>query len=145
MPPSEITIQPAWKSYFVFYAAIVIFGLGPMFNPEAPLTRPSGFLVAAVLIVFVILKRNKTVYRFSEQGVSKEIRWGGQAQTRKLPLSDLASVAVRRGVVHRLIGVGHLQFRANKAGAPDLWWYGVDRPFEVKEKIETAWLGKKTE
>ena len=138
MPLSPITLQPAWKSYFVFYAAIVIFGLGPVFNPEAFLSREAGLMIAVVLTVFVYLKRKNTFYRFSAEGVSKELRWGKQGQAKSIPLGDLASVTVRRGIVHRLIGVGHLQFRSRKDGAADLWWYGVEQPFEVKRRIDAA-------
>jgi hypothetical protein len=95
-------------------------------------------LIAAGLIAFVYLKRTHTFYRFSDEGAAKELRWGDQGQPRRIPLSDLASVEVRRGIVHRLIGVGHLQFRSRSGQAPDLWWYGVDRPFEVKRKIDAT-------
>jgi hypothetical protein len=138
MNVSAFTLQPAWKSYFVFYAAIVIFGLGPQLNPEAFLGREAGLLIAALLIAFVYLKRRRTFYRFSAEGVSKELRWGGQGQSSTILLANLSSVTVRRGIVHRLIGVGHLQFRANNEGAPDLWWYGVDHPFEIKGKIDAV-------
>jgi hypothetical protein len=136
MTVREFTVQPAWKSYFVFYAAMIIFGLGPQLNPEAFLGREAGLLIAVILIVFVYLKRKHTFYRFSAAGVSKELRWGGPGPTHTIPLADLASVTVRRGIVHRLIGVGHLQFRSKNEGAADIWWYGVDRPFDVKRKIE---------
>jgi hypothetical protein len=138
MTVSTITVQPAWKSYFVFYAASIIFGLGPLLNPEAFLGREAGLLIAVLLIVFVYLKRKNTFYHFSAAGVSKELRWGTQGLAKKIPLANLASVTVRRGIVHRLIGVGNLQFCSQGHSAPDLWWYGVDRPFEVKRRIDAA-------
>ena len=137
MPLESITIQPAWKSYFVFYAAMVILGLGPLFNPDTSLSREAGLFIAAGLIAFVYLKRKTTFYRMTEQEISKEFRWGGRTiQAKTMPLRDLAGVAVRRGMVHRLIGVGQLQFRSKIDGSPELWWYGVDQPFEVKRRIE---------
>lgn len=138
MNASAFTLQPAWKSYFVFYAAIVIFGLGPQLNPEAFLGREAGLLIAALLFAFVYLKRRRTFYRFSAEGVSKELRWGSQGQSSTILLANLSSVTVRRGIVHRLIGVGHLQFRAKNEGDPDLWWFGVDHPFEIKRKIDAV-------
>jgi hypothetical protein len=132
------TFQPAWKSYFVFYAASIIFGLGPVLNPEAFLGREAGLLIAAVLIAFVYLKRTHTFYRLSEAGISKELRWGGQGTSQEIPVADLASVTVRRGIVHRLIGVGHLHFRSRSGGVPDLWWYGLEQPFEVKRRIDAT-------
>ena len=41
-----LSLKPSWKSYFVFYAAILIFGVGPVLNPEAPLSREAGVLIA---------------------------------------------------------------------------------------------------
>ena len=39
-----LTLQPSGKSYFVFYAAIIIFGIGPSLNPETGITRFTKFI-----------------------------------------------------------------------------------------------------
>ena len=53
-----------------------------------------------------------------------------------MPLEEIASVVVRRGVVHRLVGIGHLQFQP---ATPDhrifggLAWISLLR---LKEQVE---------
>ncbi len=132
----ELSLKPSWKSYFVFYAAIVIFGLGPLLNPEAPISREIGGVIAALLVAFIILIRQYSSYKYGAGIFSREFGWGGLVQVKKMPLAEIDSVIVRRGVVHRLVGIGHLQFQPATAGSPDLWWFGLDQPFEVKKRVE---------
>jgi hypothetical protein len=132
----ELYLKPSWKSYFVFYVAIFIFGVGPVLNPEAPLSREAGGAIAALLAAFVLLIRQYSSYKYGAGIFSREFGGGGLIQVRKMPLGEIASVVVRRGVVHRLVGIGHLQFQPATVGSPDLWWFGVDQPFEVKKRVE---------
>jgi hypothetical protein len=132
----EISLKPSWKSYFVFYTAIIIFGVGPVLNPEAPLSREAGVLIAILLAAFIILIRQYSSYKYAAGIFSREFGRGRLVQVKKMPLTEIASVVVRRGVVHRLVGIGHLQFQPATAGSPDLWWFGLDQPFEVKKKVE---------
>ena len=132
----EISLKPSWKSYFVFYTAILIFGVGPFLNPEAPLSREAGGLMAILLAAFIILIRQYSSYKYRDGIFSREFGRGRLVQVKKMPLAEIASVVVRRGVVHRLVGIGHLQFQPATAGSPDLWWFGLDQPFEVKKKVE---------
>ena len=132
----ELSLKPSWKSYFVFYAAILIFGVGPVLNPEAPLSREAGVLIAVLLAAFIILIRQYSSYKYAAGIFSREFGRGSLGQVKKMPLDEIASVVVRRGVVHRLVGIGHLQFQPATPGSPDLWWFGVDQPFEVKNRVE---------
>ncbi len=132
----ELSLKPSWKSYFVFYAAIFIFGVGPLLNPEAPLGREVGILTAAVLAAFILLIRRYSSYKYAAGIFSREFGWGKLLQVKKMSLDEIGSVVVRRGVVHRLVGIGHLHFQPATAGSPDLWWFGVDQPFEVKKRVE---------
>jgi hypothetical protein len=131
-----LSLKPSWKSYFVFYVAIFIFGAGPFINPEAPLSREAGFLIAAVLAAFILLIRKYSGYHFGDGMFSRQFGGGNLVQVKKMPLEEIASVTVRRGVVHRLVGIGHLHFEPKSSGSPDLWWFGLDRPFEVKKRVE---------
>lgn len=131
-----LSLKPSWKSYFVFYVAIFIFGAGPLLNPEAPLGREAGFVIAAVLAAFILLIRKYSGYRYGDGFFSRYFGGGNLVQMKKMPLEEIASVTVRRGVVHRLVGIGHLHFQPKTSGAPDLWWFGLDQPFEVKKRVE---------
>ncbi len=132
----ELCLKPSWKSYFIFYAAILIFGVGPVINPEAPFSPEAGLLIAAVLVAFIVLIRKYSSYKYASGIFSREFGRGGLLQVKKMPLDEIGSVVVRRGVVHRLIGIGHLQFQPATAGSADLWWFGLERPFDVKKKVE---------
>ena len=90
----------------------------------------------AVLAAFIILIRKYSSYKYAAGIFSREFGQGSLVQVKKMPLDEVASVVVRRGVVHRLVGIGHLHFLPATAGSPDLWWFGVDQPFEVKKRVE---------
>ena len=131
-----LTIQPSWRSYFVFYAAILIFGIGPTLNPDAGISRPLGLAVSIILVLFVFSRRKTTYYRITKDEALRESGLWGHTKKKSLPLEGITGLEVRRGVVHRLLGIGHLQFRSRLAGQPDLWWFGVEDPVRVKKKIE---------
>lgn len=135
-PENSLTLQPAWRSYFVFYTAILIFGIGPSINPEVGISKAFGLVVSIFLILFVILRRKTTFYRISKEEALRETGFAGQVMKKSLPLEGITGIEVRRGVVHRLLGIGHLQFRSQDPGRPDLWWFGIADPFTVKKKIE---------
>jgi hypothetical protein len=140
----EWSLKPSWKSYFVFYVAIFIFGGGPLLNPEAPLNRELGILIAVLLAAFVVLIRKYSVYKYGGGIFSREFGGGSLAQEKRMCLEEIASVTVRRGVVHRLVGIGHLHFQPKSSGSPDLWWFGLDQPFVVKQRVEALLRRKRT-
>jgi hypothetical protein len=132
----SLTLQPSWRSYFVFFAAILIFGIGPSLNPETGMNRFFGWALSIIIMVFIIFRRKTTFYRITKTEALREMIFGGQVNKKSLPLEGISGLEVRRGIVHRLIGIGHLQFFSRLPGQPDLWWFGVENPFEVKKKIE---------
>jgi hypothetical protein len=133
---SLLTLQPAWSSYFVFYAAILIFGLGPTINPEVELNQSLGLVIAVGLLFFVIFRRKTTYYRMTKENAQRETTFTCRVYKKSLPLESIAGLEVRRGAIHRLLGIGHLQFRSQNGAYPDLWWYGIADPFAVKKRIE---------
>jgi hypothetical protein len=131
-----LTLQPAWRSYFVFYTAMVIFGLGPAVNPEAGMDQTFGLVVALLSGLFVLFRRNTTFYRVTAQEILRETRFAGRVFRKSLPLEKAADVTVRRGAVHRLLGIGHIQIQSKPQAGSDLWWYGLSDPFAVKKKLD---------
>jgi uncharacterized membrane protein YdbT with pleckstrin-like domain len=131
-----MTLQPAWRSYFVFYAAILIFGIGPSINPEVGINKVLGWAVSFLLIFFVIFRRKTTFYRLTKDEIQRETAFAGRVSKKSLPLQQIAGLEVRRGIIHRLLGVGHLHFRSKTPTLPDLWWFGIADPFMIKRKID---------
>jgi hypothetical protein len=132
----SLTLHPSWKSYFVFYTAIVIFGIGPSLNPEAGIQPSLGWALSLFIVIFIIFRRKNTFYRITKTETLRQSGFWGWTYKQSLPLEGIAGVEVRRGIVHRLLGIGHLQFHSRLPGQPDLWWFGVENAFEVKKKIE---------
>ncbi len=135
-PGDSLTLQPSWRNYFVFYAAIIIFGIGPSLNPETGINRSFGWALSVIILLFIIFRRKTTFYRITKTEALRESIFWGQSNKKSLPLEGISGLEVRRGIVHRLIGIGHLQFRSRLSGQPDLWWFGVENPFAIKKKIE---------
>jgi hypothetical protein len=133
----RLALQPSWRSYFVFYAAILIFGIGPAINPEVGISRPVGLLIAIILSGFVWFRRRATWYRITGLEIKIETGLGKKLRSKSLHLTDISSLEVRRGITHRLLGIGHLGIHSKSTILPDLWWYGVEDPFSVKKKVES--------
>jgi hypothetical protein len=130
-----LTLQPAWRSYFVFYTAIFIFGLGPAVNPEVGLAQAWGLVLSVLLLLFVIFRQKTTFYLLTPEAALRETRFAGQVFNKSLPLSEVVGVAVRRGAVHRLLGIGHIQLQS-RTGRSDLWWYGLADPFATEKRLK---------
>jgi len=132
----SLTLQPSWRSYFVFFAVILIFGIGPSLNPDTVINRSFGWALSILILLFIIFRRKTTFYRITKTEALREPIFWGKAYKKSLPLEGISGLEVRRGIVHRLIGIGHLQFCSRLSGRPDLWWFGIDDPFAVKKKVE---------
>lgn len=133
---SLLTLQPSWRSYFVFYTAIVIFGIGPSLNPETALNRPLGWVLSLAILLFIVFRRKNTFYRISKVEALRESSFWGWPSKKSIPLEGIEGLEVRRGLVHRFLGIGHLRFHSRLPGHPDLWWFGIQDPFEIKKQIE---------
>jgi hypothetical protein len=131
-----LTLKPAWRSFFVYYTAMVIFGLGPAINPEAGVDQTFGLVLALLSGLFVLFRGMTTFYRVTPREILRETRFAGRVFKKSLPLEKVAGVTVRRGAVHRLLGIGHLQIQSRPQVGSDLWWYGLADPFTVKEKLD---------
>ena len=132
----RLTLRPSWRSYFVFYTAILIFGVGPSLNPETTINRPWGWALSLAILLFIVFRRKTTFYRISKVEALRESRFWGKSYKKSIPLEAIEGLEVRRGIVHRFLGIGHLQFRSRIPGHPDLWWFGIQDPFQVKNQIE---------
>jgi hypothetical protein len=130
-----LTAKPAWRSFFVFYTAIIIFSFGPAVNPEVGLGQGPGLFLSLLLLGFVLFRQKTTTYRLTEEAVLREIRIYDKVFLKSLSQADVIGVIVRRGAVHRLLGIGHIQFQS-RDGRTDLWWFGLQDPFTLKERAD---------
>ena len=130
-----MTLKPAWRSYIVFYTAILIFGIGPSINPEVGINKFLGWGVSIFLIFLVIFRRKTTFYRLTEDEIQRETAFAGRVFKKSLALQEIAGLEVRRGVIHRLLGIGHLHFHSKTSNRTDLWWFGITDPFTVQKNI----------
>lgn len=131
-----MTLQPAWRSFIVYYTAILIFGIGPSINPEVGINKFLGWVISIFLISLVVFRRRTTFYRLTEDEIQRETAFAGQVFKKSLPLEGIAGLEVRRGIIHRLLGIGQLHFRSKTSNQPDLWWFGIADPFTVQKKIQ---------
>ena len=73
-----LTLQPSWRSYFVFYAAILIFGIGPGINPNAGISLPFGLAVSIILALFILFRRKTTFYRITKDEALRAVEIGAR-------------------------------------------------------------------
>jgi hypothetical protein len=131
-PGADLVFRAGFRAFFVYYAAIFLVVLGP-FNPNFPLPLWAGWLIGALLILVVVYSKWGQEYHLSDRGVAKV--WKVPARRIEISWQNLGEVVVLRGVTQSLLKVGTLVLR-NEAGGPDLIWYGLARPQEVKDLIE---------
>lgn len=49
----SLALRPSWRSYFVFYAAILVFGIGPSLNPDTGINRSFGWALSILILVLL--------------------------------------------------------------------------------------------
>jgi uncharacterized membrane protein YdbT with pleckstrin-like domain len=134
MVPSS-RYKPALRSFFVFYAAIFLFGIAPLINPQAPLSPGQGIPLALILIFYVVRKYQTTLYQMSDRELIKTTGIF-QAKRESILIAKISRIELRQGIVHRLLKVGHLRIIPQEAGMEPMMLFGIHNPREFKEKLE---------
>ena len=132
--PVPFTFRPAWLSYFVFYTAAAIFIFGPMLNPEYASYRVQGLFVAALILVFVVLRRTTTLYSWRENGftVNNGIP---HAKDEEIPFPNISEVELRRGLTQRVLGIGNVALHLKSPPGQVRILYGIRSPVQFKERL----------
>jgi hypothetical protein len=107
MPAPEEILVPCGRAFLVYYVAIVIFLLGPRFNPNVCL---------------------------SQRGLATRWRWPWPRH-QEITWENLGDVLLRRGLTQSILRVGNLVIE-DKSGGPEMFWFGLANPKEVQEEIE---------
>lgn len=130
----DIVIKPSHRAFFVHYVAMFLVFVGPRLNPEVGLPVWLGTLLGLIVLAAVIYQKFGQEYRVTSRGVVRAWRWPSPRQ-HEIVWENLDEVLVLRGLTQTVLQVGNLAFR-DKAGGPEMFWYGLLNPKEVKALID---------
>lgn len=133
-PTAEKIFTPCGRAFLVYYVAMAICFLGPRLNPDVGLPVWLGTVLGLILVAVVVYMKWGQEYRLTPQGVVKLIRWPAP-QRQEISWVNLGTITVARGLTQTLLKVGNLMFKDN-SGGPDMFWFGLANPKEVKEAVE---------
>ncbi|HZE20978.1 MAG TPA: hypothetical protein VE082_02905 [Desulfobaccales bacterium] len=130
----EMVFKPCARSFFVYYVALFLVFLGPRINPEVGLPVWLGNILGFVIFAAFIYRRYGTEFRVTARGVARVWRWPS-LRRQEITWVDLGEIMVLRGLTQSLLQVGNIAF-TDKAGGPEMFWYGLPNPKDLKELIE---------
>jgi membrane protein YdbS with pleckstrin-like domain len=121
------SFRPNWRSLTVYMLGVIIFVVGPQINPQAALSPALSYVVAAVFLGFLLVRRMGQHYSVSEQAVEVTVSLptAGRAGA---PIPSIRRIDLRRGVTQRLLGVAHVFIYVDDKPEPALRLYGVPAP-----------------
>jgi len=131
---AELIFAPCGRAFFVYYVAMALCFLGPRINPDVGLPVWLGTVLGLILVGAVIYMKWGQEYRITSQGVAKISRWPSPRR-QEISWTGLGEVLVRRGLTQTLLQVGNLLIK-DVSGGPEMFWFGLANPKEVKEEIE---------
>jgi hypothetical protein len=138
--PTEVVIKPCGRAFFVYYVAIAICLIGPRINPDVRFfglfhfSLAVGTVLGLIIIALVAYLKLGREYRITSRGVVLVWRWPAPRQ-QEIAWENLGEVMVRRGLIQTILKVGNLIIR-DKTGEPDMFWFGLPNPKEVRADIE---------
>jgi hypothetical protein len=132
--PTDKIFTPCGRAFLVYYVAMAICFLGPRLNPEVGFPVWLGTVLGLILVAVVVYMKWGQEYRITSQGVEKAIRWPSP-RTQVISWANLGEVKVARGLTQTLLQVGNL-ILPDKSGGPEMFWFGLAQPKEVKAEIE---------
>lgn len=133
--------RPAWRNQ---WWQMTIAALLPIIFVLAALVGDQYFSATTVRAVYVVLAAVFTylvaviVYRrfswcYTIDGETVESRNGVIARTvQSIRIRDLRNINVRQSLVHRLLGIGDVEFSSAGGGGVEVTFFGVDDPMQVK-------------
>jgi len=131
---TDLVFKPCARAFFVYFVALALVVLGPRLNPEVGLPVWLGTLLGVIVLAAVIYQKYGQEYRVTSRGVAKVTRWLSPRQ-QEIAWKNLEEILVLRGLTQTMLQVGNLAFR-DKAGGPEMFWYGLLNPKDVKDLID---------
>ena len=125
---ASVILRPAWRAFFLHFLAILVFVLGPMLNPHALLTPLMGQIMAAVLLMFILLRHFATRYVLTYEHLSVK----GPGRRIDLELQQISRVVLRQGAIKKTLGYGNLLVYHQQKFDNPLILYGILSPEQVR-------------
>jgi hypothetical protein len=130
----DLVFKPSARAFFVHYVAMFLVFVGPRLNPAVGLPVWLGTVLGLIVLAAVIYQKYGQEYRVTSLGVVRSWRWPSPRK-QEIAWENLGEILVLRGLTQTILQVGNLAFR-DKAGGPELFWYGLLNPKDVKDLIE---------
>ena len=130
----DLVIKPCARAFFVYYVAMALVLVGPRLNPAVGLPTWLGTLLGAIVLGAVIVQKYGTEYRVTSRGVARVRLWPSLRE-QEIAWENLGEILVLRGLTQTVLQVGNLAFQ-DKAGASEMFWYGLLNPKDVKDLID---------
>lgn len=131
---SDLIFKPCGRAFFVYYVAMFLCFAGPRLNPEVGVPVWLGTILGVLVVLAVVYMKYGQEYRVTARGVAKAVRWPSP-RTQEITWANLGDVVVTRGLTQTMLQVGNLVLM-DKTGGPELFWFGLLNPKEVKEAID---------
>ncbi len=129
----DLVLKPCARAFFVYYVAMALVFLGPRLNPAVGLPVWLGTLLGLIVLAALVYQKYGQEYRITSRGVVRVRRWPSLNQ-QEIIWENLGEVLVLRGLTQTMLKVGNLVLR-DKAGGPEMFWFGLDNPNEVEDEI----------
>ncbi len=130
----NVEFRPAWRSFVVFWAAAFLLTVGPLANPRAAIKWPVGIPISAGCVVAAVVLRYTRRYRLTGDRVEAEFSLLG-TEPQHAEIKDIIRIDVRRGVIHRLLGMAHVHLHTRAADGVAVRMFGVLHPLDLKEYL----------
>lgn len=105
-----------------------------MLNPEYGPYRVQGLLISALILIFVVLRRSTTLYKWKENGitVNNGIPHGRDDE---IPFGNISEVELRRGLTQRMLGIGNVALHLKSPAGQVRVLYGIRAPVRFRERL----------
>jgi uncharacterized membrane protein YdbT with pleckstrin-like domain len=143
-----LEFNPAWKSFSVYIFGAVIFFVGPLINPEAPIKPALSELIGTCFAAFVLVWRYTNLYRLSADKLVHEFSFPKRGK-KEVEIKDIRRIDLRRGLTQRALGVAHIHIYIQGKEEPAIKLFGVPDPNVFRdllvelgagdEKVTGAW------
>ena len=129
----DLVFKPCARAFLVYYVAMALVFLGPWLNPAVGLPVWLGTLLGLIVVAAVVYIKYGQEYRVTSRGVARVWRWPSP-RTQEIAWENLGEIFVLRGLTQSMLQVGNLAFK-DKAGGPDMFWFGLGDPKDLKDLI----------